>query len=163
MKITHNLPARLGGPAILGCLLLTTTLAAAQDDGSAAVGALFGGMFLMVMLALGAAGYIYVSLALMTIARKTNTPNGWLAWIPIANCVLMLQIAKKPMWWILLLLLLPIINIVFFILIWMGIAEARRKPSWWGVMVIIPIMNLIMPGYLAWSADEPAQTAAAAR
>jgi hypothetical protein len=44
-----------------------------------------------------AAIYIYMSMALMTIATKTNTPNGWLAWIPIANIFLMLQIARKPL------------------------------------------------------------------
>ena len=164
MKLGTNLFARLGGPLALTCMLLTATLAVAQDDdGSAAIGALFGGIFLIIFLAIFAAGYVYVALALMTIAKKTNTPNGWMAWIPIANAILMLQIAKKPIWWIILLLFLPIINIVFIILIWMGIAEARNKPSWWGIMVIVPIMNIIMPGYLAWSADEPPQAAAAAR
>ena len=45
----------------------------------------------------GLAAYLYMSLALQTIATKTNTANTWLAWIPIANLFLMLGIAKKPM------------------------------------------------------------------
>jgi hypothetical protein len=109
-----------------------------------------GGMFLVFFLVLGGAAYVYISLALQTIAQKTNTANGWLAWIPIANIILMLNIAKKPIWWIIL-LLIPLVNIVMMILVWMGVAEARSKPNWWGILMIVPLVNLIVPGYLAWS------------
>lgn len=113
-------------------------------------GLLYVGMFGTAFWLFLVAFYVYVALALMTIAKKTNTENGWLAWIPIANIVLMLNIAKKPIWWIIL-CLIPLVNIVMFILIWMGVAEARRKPSWWGVLIIVPIVGVIVPGYLAWS------------
>jgi hypothetical protein len=109
------------------------------------LGAMFGIMFLV----LGVL-YIYFSLALQTIAKKTNTENAWLAWIPIANLILMLNIAKKPLWWFIL-CLIPIVSIVIFIIVWMAIAEARRKPGWWGILLIVPIVGLIVPGYLAWS------------
>ncbi len=91
-----------------------------------------------------------MSLALQTIADKTKTENSWLAWIPIANLVLMLNIAKKPMWWFIL-FLVPIVNIVIAIMVWMAVAEARGKPSWWGILTIVPVANLIVPGVLAWS------------
>jgi Family of unknown function (DUF5684) len=94
--------------------------------------------------------YVYVSLALQTIATKTNTANAWLAWIPIVNIFLMLNVAQKPLWWFIL-FLIPLVNIVMAILVWMAIAERRGKPSWWGIMVIVPVMNIIMPGYLAWA------------
>lgn len=94
--------------------------------------------------------YVYMAIALMIIAKKTNTPNGWMAWVPIANIILMLQIAKKPIWWIIL-LLIPLVNVVIAIMVWMKIAEARGKPNWWGIMLIVPGVNLIMPGYLAFS------------
>lgn len=98
--------------------------------------------------------YAYAALALQTIARKTNTPDGWFAWVPVLNLVLMLQIAGKPLWWIVL-FFIPIVNIfagiVITIVVWMAIAEKRGKPRWWGVMMIVPVMNIITPGYLAWS------------
>ncbi len=111
---------------------------------------MLAGMFGTTFLLLFAVFYIYVALALMTIANKTGTPNGWLAWIPIANIVLMLNIAKKPIWWIIL-FLIPLVNIIMIILVWMGVAEARNKPGWWGILMIVPVVNLIVPGYLAWS------------
>lgn len=130
--------------------LLLPMGAFAQDDAPKTlptlIGAGFLGFFFIILLAV----YVYTALALQTIAQKTNTENGWLAWIPIANVILMLNIARKPIWWIVL-CLIPLVSIVMFILIWMGIAEARNKPNWWGIMVIVPFMNLIMPGYLAWS------------
>ena len=113
-------------------------------------GIAMAGTMLMVVLTVAAAAYIYMSMALQTIAIKTSTPNGWLAWIPIANLFLMLSVAKKPMWWFVL-FLIPIVNIVIAIMVWMAVAEARRKPHWWGILTIVPGVNLVVPGYLAWS------------
>jgi hypothetical protein len=108
------------------------------------------GTMMLVMLVFAAALYIYIAIALQTIATKTATANGWLAWIPIANIFLMLNVAKKPVWWFIL-FLVPLVNIIMAVMVWMGIAEARRKPNWWGILMIVPAVNLVVPGYLAWS------------
>ena len=122
----------------------------AQDNTPKALPALLGAGFLMFFLIFALAGYVYYSLALQTIAKKTNTENGWLAWIPVINFLLMVNIAKKPVWWFIL-LFVPLVDIVIVIIVLMGIAEARNKPSWWGILWIIPPINIIVPGYLAWS------------
>ncbi len=57
-------------------------------------------MFLFVFFVLIA--YVYQALSLYYIARKTKTPNEWLAWIPIGNLVLMANIAKMHWWPVLL-------------------------------------------------------------
>jgi hypothetical protein len=94
--------------------------------------------------------YAYFALTLQTIGNKTGWKETWMAWIPIANLYMMCKIAKRPGWWVVL-LLIPFINIVFMMLVWMGIAEARNKPAWLGVLVLIPIANLILPAHLAFS------------
>ena len=142
---------RLGTPGRLLAVLTTTLVSAAgtfaqRDDIPVAA---LGGL-MVVFVCLGLAAYIYMSLALMTIAQKTGTENAWFAWIPILNIILMLNIARKPIWWIIL-FLIPLVNIIVAILVWMGVAEARNKPNWWGVLMIVPVANLIVPGYLAWS------------
>ncbi len=91
-----------------------------------------------------------MSYALQTIANKTNTSNGWLAWIPIANIYLMCKIAGKPGWW-LVLFIIPLVNIVITILVWMEIAKARGKEGWLGLLMLIPVVNFIIPGYLAFT------------
>ena len=115
-----------------------------QDDPSAFVGA-FLGVFLLIGLAL----YAYVALCMMKIAEKTNTENGWWAWIPILNIVLLCQIARKPVWWFLL-LFIPLVNIVIYILLFVGMCEARGKPGWWAILLILPGINLIALGILAF-------------
>lgn len=134
---------------VLLLLVLISSLAFGQDNNNALTAGLGMGIIFVALL-FGLAGYVYVSLALQTIATKTNTANAWLAWIPIANIFLMLSIGKKPMWWFLL-FLVPLLNIIMLIIVWMAVAEARGKPSWWGILTIVPVANLVVPGVLAWS------------
>jgi hypothetical protein len=133
--------------AALLMFLLFAIPAFAQDNQMRRIAAASG--FFMFFLVFGAAVYIYFALALYTIAQKTNTENPWLAWIPIANIILILNIAKKPIWWIIL-FFIPLV-VVVAVLVWMGVAEARNKPGWWGILMIVPLVNLIVPGYLAWA------------
>ena len=133
--------------ALASLILLTAAPAFGQEvPGGEAVAALFYGMLIVTVIPL----YIYLALATQAIAKKTNTPKGWLAWIPIANFVLWANIARKPIWWGFL-CLVPFANMVFIALLWMAIAEARKKPNWWGILVIVPVVQLIVPGYLAWT------------
>jgi hypothetical protein len=36
----------------------------------------------------------------------------------------------------------------------MAMAKELKKPEWLGILVILPIANLIIPGYLAFSKEE---------
>lgn len=107
-------------------------------------------LFMLTFLAIAALFYIYNSLCLQKIANKTNTPFGWLAWVPILNIFLMLMIANKSFWWIIL-LLIPIVNLVCIIVIWMEIAKMRNKPAWLGLLMMLPVSNFLIIGYLAFS------------
>ena len=127
----------------------------AQDPAGAVA---FAGIIFLIWLIVVIGLYVYYAICLSTIAKRTATENPWLAWIPIANVVLMLQIAKKPVWWIIL-AFIPIVNIVWIVLmiiVWMAIAERVGKPNWWGILIILPFLNFIVPGYLAFSkSDNP--------
>jgi Family of unknown function (DUF5684) len=146
MKVCSS-PLSLLGLSLVGVLTFAG-MASAQSDDAASMA--IASAFFLFMLAVGAAFYIYFALALQTIAKKTATENGWLAWIPIANIILMVQVAKKPLWWFVL-FLIPLVNIVVAVIVWMAIAEARHKPNWLGILTIVPVANLVVPGYLAWA------------
>jgi len=109
------------------------------------LGGLFGGGMLIGWLAI----YVYCALAFMTIASKTGTENAWMAWVPILNLWLMVQIAQKEAWW-LILFFIPMVNVGAAVVVTMAIAERVGKPSWWGILTVVPVVNLIVPGYLAW-------------
>jgi len=117
-----------------------------MDESNAALGA---GMMTFNII-FGIVLYIWMAICLQTIAKKTNTPNGWLAWIPIANIYLMCMIAGKPWWW-LLLCFIPLVNIVIIIILWWKIAEVRGKPGWWGLLLLVPVVNFVIIGVLAFS------------
>ncbi len=107
---------------------------------------MFSGLWSLLSLAI----YAYVAFCLYTIAKKTNTENPWLAWIPIANIVLACQIAGKPWWWVFF-FFIPIANVVFAILVMWRIAEIRNKPGWLGILMIVPIANLVVCGIIAFA------------
>ncbi|MBD3246643.1 MAG: hypothetical protein GF333_06480 [Candidatus Omnitrophica bacterium] len=118
--------------------------------------------FVAVALILGLAVYIYAAICLQTIAKKTETENAWLAWIPIGNVILMCDIAQKPKWWVIFFLLpalpIPVINViaglasmVLGVILWMQMAEARGKPSWMGILMIVPLVNFVIMGMIAFS------------
>ena len=61
----------------------------------------------------------------------------------------MLQLAGKPVWWVIL-MLIPLVNIVIFALVWMGICEKRGRPAWQGILMFVPIANLVILLMLAF-------------
>ncbi len=113
-----------------------------------------------VLLFVGFLLYLYLGITLMLIARKSNTPNAGLAFLPIGNLFLMCRIGRRPGWWVLL-LLIPLVNVVVFAMIWMSIAEVRGKPIWTGAIAALPVIGLIVPVYLAIGKREIPGTVAA--
>ncbi len=101
--------------------------------------------------------YVYSSICLQFIAKKTSQEYPWLAWIPVANLFLMCKIGGISYWWILIILasFIPIvgmfIDIAFFGFVWYKIAIARNKPGWIGALGGLPLINAIVWGYLAFS------------
>src|SRR5581483_5301697 len=151
MKARIRVFSLLGLFLVLMAVLLPVGRAIAQSsDENNRAAALLGGGVMIVVLLIGLAAYVYIALAVPTIANKTHTENPWMAWIPIINIILLLNIAKKPIWWIVL-FLIPLVSLVMAIIVWMGVAEARGKPSWWGILLIVPLVGMIVPGYLAWA------------
>ncbi len=105
--------------------------------------------------------YVYLALALHTIAKKLDHKKFWLAWIPIGNIILMLQLAEYP-WTLILLMLIFIIprygvfygNIVFAALIILTSQIIFKKRGYAGGLaltyLILPVYFVIF-GLVAWS------------
>ena len=99
---------------------------------------------------LGILSYVYVAVCFYMIAFKCAKENAWFAFFQILYLPLPLSLAGKPWWWILL-FFIPLLNILIVAIVFMGIAEARGKSSWSGLLMLIPGVNLIFLGYLAFS------------
>jgi hypothetical protein len=112
------------------------------------------------LLIVGLILYVYTSWATMTIANRLKVPNGWLAFIPIANFYLLTQIAEVP-WWTFLIVFATIIPFVgwYFaaplivpIFAWWFIRIAKRlkRDEMWGILLFMPLVNLVILGMMAW-------------
>jgi len=104
-----------------------------------------------------AALYVYTSLAWMTIARKLKNKNAWVAWIPVVNIGLILQLGGFHWAWIFL-LLIPVLGwIALFVLVIIAswrIFVKRKYPGWFSLSMLIPkvggILYLVAIGFAAW-------------
>lgn len=100
--------------------------------------------------------YIYVALALSALAKKIGIKKAGLAWVPFANFFFRAKLAKYPWQYGFLnfLAIIPVVgSLVPHILnawwFW-KISEQLKKPGWLGVLMVLPVINLFILGYLAW-------------
>ncbi len=121
--------------------------------------AFIAGMLVLALL-IGIALYIYISFAFMAIGRKAKLKSPGLAWIPGIGPALIAFQSSKMHWWPWLLIIgmfIPFLNIVCTILfavfgvIWQWkMFEVLKRPGWWALLCLIPILNLVLFGIAAW-------------
>jgi len=121
--------------------------------GGAALTGAFAGLLalgIVVAVLIILALYIYTSLALMTIGKKIKYRNAWLAWIPVANIAMILQMGGFSWLWIFL-IVVPILGwialgVLGIIAFW-RIFEKRKYPGW---LALVPLIGFVpMIGGLA--------------
>ncbi|MCD8044297.1 MAG: DUF5684 domain-containing protein [Tannerellaceae bacterium] len=95
---------------------------------------------------------IYLAIIVVTIAggwkmfEKAGKP-GWAFLVPIYNVIVMLEIINKPIKW-LLFLIIPILNIVYCVKLYIGLAKAFGKGTGFGIgMIFLPFVFVPMIGF----------------
>ncbi|MCA9374970.1 hypothetical protein KC622_01420, partial [Candidatus Dojkabacteria bacterium] len=107
--------------------------------------------------------WIYTSYSYMTIGNKVGEPNSWMAWVPVLNYYYMVKLARLSGWFTLIFLTVVIpflgalIIVIFVVYLSMQIAKRRGFDEWLGLLTLVPIANLVLPGYLAFA--EPTKKA----
>jgi hypothetical protein len=96
----------------------------------------------------GIIGYVCMAIGLYFSAKKANTKNPWVAFIPVVQIVVLLQLIDKSGWSIFL-LLIPIINWIL-IIIWM-VKYFKTFDAGSGFVAITIITIILIP--LAFIAD----------
>jgi Family of unknown function (DUF5684) len=112
-----------------------------------------------VLVLLWVAILVFYIAAWWRVFTKAGQP-GWAALIPIYNFIILLKIARRPIWWIVL-LLIPIVNIVVIIIVSIDVAKNFGKTAGFGVG--LALLGLIFYPILAWGSARyipaPAGTA----
>jgi hypothetical protein len=117
-----------------------------------------GGIAVLVVIYL-AVIVVYVA-GLWKVYAKAGKP-GWAALIPIYNVIVLLQIAKRPIWWIIL-LFIPVVNLVILIIAYIDVAKEFGKTAGFGVgmallgFIFIPILGFGNDTYQGGSGLPPA-------
>jgi hypothetical protein len=126
------------------------------DEEAAALGFAFllTGVGLIVFAVFAVIMYVYSALAFSAIAKKVGEEPAWYAWVPLLNLWLLAKIAQVPPV-SLLLIFIPVVNLIYSLYLMMKVAERRGFPSWVGLLIVIPLLGLVVPGYIAWA--EPSK------
>lgn len=116
-------------------------------------GLVLGGFFLTIFLISTLISYIYLSAVTMTLSKKLKRGTPWVAWVPIAQFFVLAKVAKTPWWSALAYILLIWTGIIpLAIMIWWfwNLAEARKYPGWISLLLLVPVIQIIIPGLIAW-------------
>jgi len=110
-----------------------------QNDSSGILGSLFGGVFMLIWLAI----FVVVIAAGWKVFEKAGQP-GWAVIIPFFNIYIMLKIVGRPGWW-LLLMFIPIVNIVISLIVAIDMAKSFGQSAVFGVVLLFLLGGI---GYL---------------
>jgi hypothetical protein len=98
--------------------------------------------------------HVLFSWCFKLICLKTGYDPGLLIWVPIAQCIPLLRVAKMPEL-MLLLMFVPLVNCVFFLIMWAKICTARKQSPWLAATLLVPGVNLFLIPYLAFIPANP--------
>lgn len=119
-------------------------LAQNSPDLDAAAGA--AAMAGLVVLAIWFAIFVLIIAGMWKTFVKANKP-GWAAIVPIYNVIIIIELAKKPVWWIIL-YLIPIVNLVVAIIILNSLAKSFGKGVGFTLgLVFLPFIFWPMLGF----------------
>lgn len=94
--------------------------------------------------------YVLVCLPLMLVARKLGRRHYWLVWIPLAQVLYFIYMAKRSLW-LVVLFLLPVLNVFVPLFLFVDILKLLNKPRWLVLLILIPGVNIFTLWYLVIS------------
>ncbi len=139
----------------------------------------------VILIALGIIAVVWIVFGwlLYRVGKRRGYPHSWLAWVPLGNVWMIVDISEKknPAAWFSALILMSLaprlisnidsrplhlavslitsmVSIVIYVLLWSAIAELRGKPGWWGILWIVPVANIVILVLLG-NKDEASQYA----
>jgi len=99
--------------------------------------------------------YLYMVVCLICLADKLGRSEyGILLFIPIMNLYFLLKIADLN-GLLLILFCIPVLNYFLLAFCFMRISAFLGKSPWLGLGMFVPIVNLVIMGYLAFFDHEP--------
>jgi hypothetical protein len=101
-------------------------------------------------MAFAAALYVFSAVCVQRIAGELAVGKWWYAWVPFLNVYLACRIAGKGILWTVL-LFVPVVNIVMYVWLCLKFARACARRRLYGVLLMIPVLDLFALWNLAFS------------
>jgi len=133
----------------------------------------FSAMVILVVVTFLLFHFLY-ALPLYLISRKMALSYAWTSWIPVINIFPLVGSARLPLWlgiffllpvhlsipvlgssnvFLLVILLVSLVDMVLIVVIWMRICSNLWVNRWAGLLILLPILQLALPWYLALKTD----------
>jgi hypothetical protein len=98
--------------------------------------------------------YLFLCYCCWQICRKTSNRAGLLVWLPGFQMIPLLRAAGMSPW-LFLALFLPVVNLIIWIVWCFRICRVRQKSPLLGIMMLLPVTNVMAFVYLALSGYGP--------
>lgn len=112
---------------------------------------------LLVFVAVGLMLHGLFSYCFKRICDRNNEDAGVLIWIPIAQFIPLLRVAKMPAW-MLTLILVPALNYAFLVMLFAKICARQNKNPWLAATMVLPVGGLFLIPYLAFAGEKSSTT-----
>lgn len=99
--------------------------------------------------------WLYPSLCIWKIAGKTGIDAAWMAWIPVLSLYVICKIGRKSGWWFFP-CLVPYVGaiVILWLMYQIPVALGVKGPA--RILAIVPIINFLYIGYLAFRTETTA-------
>jgi hypothetical protein len=133
-----------------------------EDEAAAVAGAglfafLFAGIGLVISLVVTLVFYVYGAITLKKSAEILGYKDTWMAWVPIANLVLIMKMGDMNPWLILLNLIPVLGTFAFAVVAFIAMANIAEKRKYNKLIVLINLIpggTFVFWGLLAWGNKE---------
>jgi len=109
------------------------------------------------------ASIVVLGIPFWKLGKRFNITHPWMAWVPVLQGVALVKIAGKPWWWFFYFfaVIVPGIGglavLALMVYLWMEVAKKTGHPTWLGILMIVPLANIVMMYYVAFAkAGDPA-------
>lgn len=95
--------------------------------------------------------YIAMAIAMYKLgSTKLSAENPWMAWIPILQLWLLVELAELD-WWYFFLFFIPIVNIFLFIYCWWRVFYQCDRAPILSILMLVPGVSVLLALYLAFT------------
>lgn len=110
--------------------------------------------FFIVLIAIAFLCYLLGCYLMKRICENAGSDPGALIWVPVLQILPIMKAADMNLVWLLVVFVPFVGGILFTGVLWIKLCQACNKPAWLGILAFVPVANIFLILYLAFSSPE---------